>query len=295
MRDGIVVAAPCKINIHLRVLDRRSDGFHGIESVFQTVSFGDELRVESLKERSACEVLMDGPVPPERNIVFKAVSAFRRVVPFDGGVRIRVLKRVPFGAGLGGGSSDAASTLIALNRLSGADLDDSALTNLASELGSDVPFFLRGGTAYVVGRGERVQPIPGRDDYFLLLVNPGFESDTAGAFAALDAARASGARGGVPLTEEAVRSAIREPPGTWPFYNDFLPVLAALSPDYGRMLEDLRASGSIFSGVSGSGSTCFGVYDSEKASKRAEEALSSRWPCVKTAIPLARAGKAVLE
>jgi 4-diphosphocytidyl-2-C-methyl-D-erythritol kinase len=296
MRDGFVVAAPCKINIHLRVLDRRSDGFHDLESVFQTISFGDELRVESLKERFACDILMDGPVPPERNIVFKAVAAFRRAVPFEGGVRIRIEKRVPFGAGLGGGSSDAASALIALNRISGADLDDAALQAIAAELGSDVPFFIRGGTAYVEGRGERVLPIPGRADYHLVLVNPGFASDTGRAFALLDAARASASiPGSAGLSPDFVRSSILENADRWPFFNDFLPVLLRESPAYRRMIDDFTAAGALFSSLSGSGATCFGVFSSRKDAETAQSRLSASWPFVKTAVPLARAGKAVLE
>ncbi len=296
MRDGFVVAAPCKINIHLRVLDRRSDGFHDLESVFQTISFGDELRVESLKERFACDVLMDGPVPPERNIVFKAVAAFRRAVPFDGGVRIQIEKRVPFGAGLGGGSSDAASALIALNRISGAELDVAALEAIAAELGSDVPFFIRGGTAYVEGRGERVFPIPARDDYHLVLVNPGFASDTGRAFALLDAARDSAS---VPanagLSRDLLISSVRENPEQWPFFNDFLPVLERESPEYRRMIDGLAAAGALFAGLSGSGATCFGVFSTRKDAETAQLRLSAEWPFVKAAVPLARAGKAVLE
>lgn len=296
MRDGIVVAAPCKINTHLRIMDRRSDGFHDLESVFQALSFGDELQIESLKERFACDLLMDGPVPPERNIVHKAVAAFRRETGFGGGVRIAVVKRIPFGAGLGGGSSDAASALLGLDALAGTALPDEALQRLSAELGSDVPFFLAGGTALVFGRGELVEPVSSRIDYAVLLVHPGFQSDTAAAYRALDEARSAGTVSAGPrLDAESLRAAVMEQPSAWPFFNDFLPVLRAGSPAYDQILADLRDRGASFVGLSGSGSVCFGVFDDLAEAKKAEKALKSRWPFVESAVPLARRAKAVLE
>jgi 4-diphosphocytidyl-2-C-methyl-D-erythritol kinase len=277
-------------------LDRRPDGFHDLESVFQTISFGDELRVESLKERFACDVLMDGPVPPERNIVFKAVTAFRRVVPYDGGVRIRVIKHVPFGSGLGGGSSDAASALLALNALSGAKMPKATLMAIAAELGSDVPFFINGGTAYVQGRGDRIFPLQAATDYFVVLVNPGFESDTARAFGLLDASRSPGTVEPTVVVDSArIVSSVLEPADRWPFHNDFLPVLRKESPVYGQMIEDIQFAGALFSGLSGSGSTCFGVFSSKKDADNAELRLKKRWPFVRTTIPLACTGNPVLE
>ncbi len=296
MRGGIVVAAPCKINTHLRILDRRPDGFHDIESVFQALSFGDELRFVSLKERFVCDVRMDGPVPPERNIVHKAVSAFRRISGFDGGIRIEVKKRIPFGAGLGGGSSDAAAALLGLNLFCGSPLGAGALGTLAAELGSDVPFFLRGGTALVTGRGEVVEPIGAYLDYAVVLAHPGFQSETAAAYRSLDKARASGSASvaaRIPLLE--LRQAVLSRPGKWPFYNDFLPVLNHASPQYGALLHDLRSAGACFAGLSGSGSVCFGVFQDETEAEKAKSGLVSRWPFVEIALPLARSGNPVLE
>jgi len=289
MRDGIVVAAPCKINTHLRVFDRRADGFHDIESVFQALSYGDELRLESLKERFACDVRMDGPVPPERNIVYKAVSVFRKATGFDGGLRISIEKRVPFGAGLGGGSSDAAAAILALDRLAGSALPLQAMEAIASELGSDVPFFLRGGTAFVSGRGESVRPIEARLDYSVVLVNPGFPSDTAAAYRMLDAERAAGTVHAYPeLPPDRAAVSVLLAPSAWPFFNDFLPVLSHASPAYDEILSDLRKLGARFAGLSGSGSTCFGIFDDHPAAETAEKELAERWPFVKLAVPLAR-------
>ncbi len=300
MRDGIVVAAPCKINLHLRVLDRRADGFHELESVFQALSFGDELRFESLKERSVCDLRMEGSVPPERNIVFKAIAAFRSLTGNDGGLRVTVTKRIPMGAGLGGGSSDAAAALMALDALAGTDLDRAALRGIAAGLGSDVPFFLDGGTAMVFGRGERVVPVETKADYAVVLVNPLFASETARAFKLLDAERAAG-RGvaRAPLGAAVLEKALAGEPAEWPFSNDFLPVFSGASEDeadaYRRMLADLRACGAEFADLSGSGSTCFGVFRDHSAAEKAVLSLSQVWKFVQIALPLARAGFTVLE
>lgn len=300
MRDGIVVAAPCKINLHLRILGRRADGFHELESVFQALSVADELRFESLKERSVCDLRMDGHVPPERNIVFKAISAFRSHTGYDAGLRVTVKKRIPMGAGLGGGSSDAAATLLALDLLAGTGLDRGSLHTLAAGLGSDVPFFLDGGTAIVSGRGEVVRPVEGRSDYVVVLVNPAFPSDTARAFRLLDEARASGRDAEKALLgEAALEQALGNTPDLWPFVNDFLPVLSRASANeaeaYTGMLADLRSWGAEFVSLSGSGSTCFGVFTNRSLAEKAVLSLSQAWKVVQIALPLARNGFTVLE
>jgi 4-diphosphocytidyl-2-C-methyl-D-erythritol kinase len=301
MGAGVFVAASCKINTHLRIFDRRPDGFHDIQSVFQALDFGDSLTVVSLKECSACEVLMDGPVPPEQNIVSKAVLAFRRASGFDGGVRIQIDKKVPLGAGLGGGSSDAAATLIALNRLSGAALSLAKLEEAAQTLGSDVPFFLFGGTAIVEGRGERVTNVPAFLDYGVVLVHPGFPSDTGRAYSLLDQARLEGGMnadsdGGSagPRLEDLYRYVVSKP-SDWPFRNDFYPVLRKQSSEYDRMIGALRSEGAVFASLSGSGSACFGIFPDPGASKAAASRLKGRWPFVLAARPLARSMDAVLQ
>lgn len=301
MRGGLLFAAPCKINLHLAVFDRRADSFHDLESLFQALSFGDELWFESLKERSVCELRMDGSVPPEQNSIVKAVTLFRSVTGFDGGLRITVDKRIPMGAGLGGGSSDAAATLAALDSIAGTALPKAALHDMACRLGSDVPFFLSAATALVGGRGDRIRPVRGPADLSVVLVNPGFHSDTAAAFRVLDRAR----EGGLvppcsPLGESVLLDALGSHPGGWPFFNDFLPAFLALLPEeeasaYRGMLADLRRRGADFAGLSGSGSTCFGVFADPKAAERAVSPLSEAWNRVHLTFPLARPVDAVVQ
>jgi 4-diphosphocytidyl-2-C-methyl-D-erythritol kinase len=302
MRDGIRVAAPCKINFHLCVLDRRDDGFHNLESVFQTLSFGDELRFESLKERFACDLRMPGSVPPEQNIVHKAVALFREQTRFDQGLRITVEKRIPLGAGLGGGSSDGAATLWALDKIAGTELPEPVLCRMAEKLGSDVPFFLSGATAFVGGRGEIVEDLDvSLGSLGVVLVNPSIHSDTKRVFGLLDASRESKqVPPSRPLGKDALERALRDEPSRWPFFNDFLPVLVwfsegAVADIYKRCLEDLRSAGADFISLSGSGSTCFGVFMDQERAEEAVKTLLETWDFVHLTFPLARKGFTVVE
>ncbi|MDR1059287.1 MAG: 4-(cytidine 5'-diphospho)-2-C-methyl-D-erythritol kinase, partial [Treponema sp.] len=164
------IEAPCKINLHLSVGGRRPDGFHELESLFVTLDYGDTLELELTGTGGAAEFSMcwDGPgpappelasLPPEKNLVYRALSLFREKTGFTRGLRGRGIKRIPPGSGYGGGSSDAAAALLALDSLSGGALGPGALPELAAALGSDAPFFLRGGAALVRGRGERLEAL----------------------------------------------------------------------------------------------------------------------------------------
>jgi len=289
MVDGVFVAAPCKINLHLRIYDRRSDGFHEIESVFQSLDFGDLVEACSLKDRSACIVQMDGELPPERNIVTKAIESFRSRSGWDAGVQVSVTKRIPMGAGLGGGSSDAASTLIALNELSGHLLGLQELRSLAEGLGSDVPFFLNRGCAFVTGRGEHVISIPSWCPWSVVLVNPMKESNTAIAYRMLDEYRLAGklcGPEGEPMTAHGAATLLQGEPGSWPFQNDFSPVLSAEDPIYPRMLDGLRRCGAEFVSLSGSGATCFGIFSDPEEAARCAASLAMVWPFVRHVSPL---------
>jgi 4-diphosphocytidyl-2-C-methyl-D-erythritol kinase len=316
----ITVEAPAKVNLHLRVKARRPDGFHDLESIFVSLAFGDALHFELLSEDKALEILMEGDsaalaavpaaLPTEKNIIFKAVSLFRIRTGFDQGLRVRVEKRIPLGGGLGGASSNAASTLLALNSLyvaaSGSPLSTDSLAEMAASLGSDVPFFLtKSGAAWVTGRGEKIRPLEAPKNLFFVLVNPGFPSETAAAFRLLDEIR--GALPGNRLNdadnpEAALINALAGPPRTWPFENDFLPVFLrdsargdANARSYRKIIGQLRDLGADFAGLSGAGSTCFGVFAEREQAAEAEKSLSKTWKLVKYSFLLARRAIAVLE
>jgi 4-diphosphocytidyl-2-C-methyl-D-erythritol kinase len=175
-----VIDAPGKINLHLRVRGKRPDGYHDLESIFLALQFGDTLRFSLGDEPGAVQIRGLEEVAAEENIICRALALFREVTGFDRGLRVELEKRIPLGGGLGGGSSDGAAALRALNELSGAGFSGARLAEMAAELGSDVPFFLTGGAAWVSGRGDRIRPLPPPPVFPVVLVNPGFPSETAG-------------------------------------------------------------------------------------------------------------------
>ena len=178
------VIAPAKINLSLRVLGRRSDGFHEIETFIAPISLCDEIKIEQrfIKRKIAfrCD---DASVPKgEDNTVVRAANVFFEETKITTGVSIELKKTIPHGAGLGGGSSDAASTLLALNELFETNLPREALAKMAKMIGSDVPFFIFQSAAVCKGRGELVSPIRLREQLSVLLLKPGFGVPTQWAY-----------------------------------------------------------------------------------------------------------------
>jgi 4-diphosphocytidyl-2-C-methyl-D-erythritol kinase len=177
------IAAPAKINLSLRVLRRRDDGFHEIESLMVPVSLADELEITRCDEPGVALVCDDGSLPADdTNLVVRAARNFCTSQGLEPRVRIALRKRIPHGAGLGGGSSDAAATLLALDNLFGAKLSLAALSALAAQIGSDVPFFLHRSAAMVRGRGEIVTPCDFPHTLPLLLCKPPFGVPTPWAY-----------------------------------------------------------------------------------------------------------------
>ncbi|MDR2481159.1 MAG: 4-(cytidine 5'-diphospho)-2-C-methyl-D-erythritol kinase [Spirochaetaceae bacterium] len=286
------IEAPCKINLHLAIGSRRNDGFHELESVFLALSLSDTLDFEiDEKTGGSTKISMDySSLPPEliapfkkldtkTNIVYKAVNLFRKATGFDGAVKIHIKKNIPCGAGLGGGSSNAASTLIALNK-TGLSFD---IKTLAAELGSDVPFFLQARAALIRGRGEKIIRIFAPELFFVIIM-PGFTSETVRAYRLFDEFH---------VRQDVIRYDITrfltESPKLWPFKNDFLPVFMQAGTDaeksaYSEMLYRLKESGADFAGLSGSGSSCFGVFKTGNAAKNAADRLSAHWPFVRLAV-----------
>jgi 4-diphosphocytidyl-2-C-methyl-D-erythritol kinase len=316
------IDAPAKLNLHLNIGERRSDGFHDIESLFLALAYGDTLFFEIPPQGTAfysedTEIIVDWQLPwgsatdlsPGNNIVNKAVSLFRQRTGFDKKLKIVIEKRIPLGGGLGGGSSDAAATLLALNRLASPEglVSDAVLVEMGASLGSDVPFFMQISPndacpiAWVSGRGERVQPLvslPQVQNLFLVLVNPGFPSDTAKAFRLLDEMRSNEQQVRLPSLRASVPKAMLSfpqslvpilsgSPRDWPFTNDFLPIFEADLKQkksdsgsfsaYSEIIDVLRELGADFSGLSGSGSTCFGVFSSQSKARTANGFLLKRW------------------
>src|SRR5215475_4579152 len=178
------VIAPAKINLSLRVLGRRSDGFHEIETFIASISLCDEIKIELRSGKSEIAFRCDDPSVPkgEDNIVVRAAKVFFEEMKITSGVSIVLKKRIPHAAGLGGGSSDAASTLLALDELFDTNLPREALAKVAETIGSDVPFFIFQSAAMCKGRGELVRPVKFRKQLSILLLKPEFSVATEWAY-----------------------------------------------------------------------------------------------------------------
>ena len=180
----ITVPAPAKVNLYLEVVGKRPDGYHELRTVMQTVDLLDELVLDATSDGTiSLECDACGMPPQEENLVYRAAVALQERFGIEEGARIRLEKRIPAGGGLGGGSSDCAAALKGLTRLWGLDAAHEDLHEIASRLGSDIPFFLTGGTAVCRGRGERVEPVPCRHVFHCVLVTPGFPVSTANVYA----------------------------------------------------------------------------------------------------------------
>jgi 4-diphosphocytidyl-2-C-methyl-D-erythritol kinase len=261
------VKSYAKINWTLDVLFKREDGYHELRTIYQTVSLHDKLRIS--RTSGAIEILCDDERVPadETNLAHKAALLLRDAANIKAGARIEIEKRIPVAAGLGGGSSNAAATLLGLARLWRVELAEREMFRLAAILGSDVPFFLIGGTALGVGRGEEVYGIEEAKCDSLLLVNPGFAVSTAGAYGRLSRLTMKDAARIIPFTLFAAK-AIRELPLA--ASNDLEETVSAAHPEIAEVKRRLLSLGARRALMSGSGATVFAVFDNSQMSERAQ-------------------------
>ena len=281
MLSDISVRCYAKVNIGLKVLPKREDGFHNIESIFQTVAFYDCLNVQVLAEKNVCKVECEEMMLPRHNTLTATYEAFVRLTGKDTGVRVKVIKRIPAGGGLGGGSSNAASFLRVLARINDVVLTDSLADAVAGQVGSDVFFFLHcgedgTGAALVSGRGEVVTPIAPRNDLHCILIFPDVHSSTKEAYALVDEEMKSGMVCFYPDFKE-YESIYRSSPQKWTFANSFTSALTKKYPAIAQALADMKESGATWSDMTGSGAVVFGVYEAAEASKKAFIELQSKW------------------
>jgi len=296
----LTVDAFAKLNLYLDVLRRLPSGYHEIKTLFHSVSLADRLVVEVHPNTEGVVIECDHPdVPCDRtNLAARAAEAFLGLAGLRVGVVVRITKRIPIGGGLGGGSADAAATLVALDRLTGQRHSLGDLQRLGAELGADVPFCIAGGAAWGYGTGTelvRVEPAAGTP---VLLVNPGVRIDTGWAYRALAISVGESAETGFALTDGGASATIqpRPPcgeacgkPSSEPVsavmalaYNRFQDVVAAAYPEIGDALAGLRSSGATAM-MSGSGATVFGVFLDASARDAAYRALRSRFAFVEPA------------
>lgn len=284
----IKLPAFAKINWSLRVIGRRQDGFHEIDTVLQTISLHDTLAFSPLEEDRIALSCSDPSLScDERNLVWRAASALRTRMGDNidrlKGADIRLEKRIPMQAGLGGGSSDAAAALIGLTSLWSLEISASELWEIASDLGADVPFFLWGGMARGTGTGTCVTPLADGPQEFLLVIKPNAVVSTSHAYELLNspALTTSGTK---TILSSSERNRFFDNLSTNALENDFEAVAFQLEPEIERAKTALLEARARAALLAGSGSAVFGIFDNEDAQKRAIRLieLESGWrvfPC----------------
>ncbi|MBF0173117.1 MAG: 4-(cytidine 5'-diphospho)-2-C-methyl-D-erythritol kinase [Magnetococcales bacterium] len=267
-------SAPAKVNLDLKVMGRREDGYHLIESGMTFFPWFDRLEVSC---RPDGEIFLECQpavtAAQEDNLVYRAAMQLKRGAGVESGARIRLFKSIPHGAGLGGGSSDAAVILLALNRMWGVNRSLAQLCDLGVQLGADIPFFLGGGSARVAGIGEKITRCPDTPELELVVVHPGVTLATATVYRGVTAEMIAGR-----VRLEA--SSERVPEGGYPliFENDLEPVARGLTPVIASVADQLRRWGAVTTLMSGSGSAVFGVFAEEETARRAGAAISREQP-----------------
>lgn len=286
----ITLKAPAKINWFLRVLGLRKDGFHEIQSLIQKVTLFDTLTFAASEDLTISGI---SGIPAKENLVYKTAMILKDKYGVKEGAAIHIYKKIPTGAGLGGGSSDAAAALIGLNKLWSLRLSIEELCKPGERIGSDVPFFLFGSISLVHGRGECITSRKAVKPLSLLLVKPSISVSTAWAYKELSVSRET--RGKRPeLTKKAdkvnniehfIRSIERADISSITGYsgvvsNDLESVTLKSFPVIAGIKEKLREKGAIFALMSGSGSTVFGVFDSLEKAEEAAGFFNDHWRAV---------------
>ncbi len=260
--------SPAKVNLFLEVLGKRDDGYHDLATLMQRISLFDEMEFSLREEGIVVKCPGSGLPEDERNIAYRAVRALLERAGCRGGVEITIRKRIPMAAGLGGGSSNAASTLVVLNDFMGLAFSRDELIEIGATIGADVPFFIFEKTAWAFGIGDRLQEADNIPILWFVLLNPGIEISTKTVYQGLDLGLT---KEGIEFNIHNFRTAEEIAGG---LRNDLENVAFRLFPvlaDLKRVLLDHGALGSL---MSGSGSTVFGIFEGEKEALKAAESLS---------------------
>lgn len=274
--DPVRVFAPAKINLFLHVGDRRSDGFHALESLVVFADVGDELMIEPAKEFS---LALNGPfgiklADEQDNLIAKAARALAAKAGRTPDVKITLTKNLPVASGIGGGSADAAATLRGLMQFWNLKIPNEDLHAIAETLGSDVPACLLSETLWMTGRGEGIEPIPGLPPAPLVLVNPGIGVSTRDIFANLKDRVGIGqaAKPKPDLSILALADYFKSN------RNDLEKPARQIAPVIGETLSAIAANGALRTRMSGSGATCFGLFADDKTAEEAAAKLANDHP-----------------
>jgi 4-diphosphocytidyl-2-C-methyl-D-erythritol kinase len=285
--ERIRLRAFAKVNYALEVRGLRPDGYHEISTVLQSISLADEVEIERAERGFELVVEPEGVEvgPPGENTVYKAWAWMGELVGEELPVRIRLHKQIPTGAGLGGGSADAAATLVGLNVLFGSGLSDVELRRGGLQVGADVPFCLVGGTALGEGIGEVLSPLPAPPPHHLVVAKPDVGAQTALIYHAYDDERPRGVHPSVVPIAEALH--VSDLVGlARALGNDLAPITESLVPEVQPLEGELLASGSLGVAMSGTGTAVYGVFGSEVEAQAAVDGLQA--PFVRLCKPVAR-------
>lgn len=282
----VTARAHAKINLDLRVLGTRADGFHELRTVFQSLELHDMLVVRRRRGEFTIRCRVPGVPRDNTNLIWRAAAALWKELGYAGEPRdtsVTLDKRIPLQAGLGGGSADGAAALLALARFWAGTVPMPFLRDLAPSLGADVPFFLSGGTALGLGRGEEIYPLVDLPRHYVTLVLPPFGVSTAEAYGWYDEEHAAGYR---EASEAHVDLQVLPVP--WPsraaqMVNDLERSVVGRYPDIGQVKLALRQAGAVGAAMSGSGSAIFGLFRTVGAATRAAAELRRPgWRCIVT-------------
>jgi len=275
--EKIEVASLAKINFGLEVKGLRSDGYHELTTLFQTISLGDRLVFRADREgKVSLAGDMEEIAWDESNLIYQAALALKKTAGVKQGVAIEVKKIIPPGRGLGGGSSNAAVTLMVLNRLWGLNLPTRQLIHLGAFLGADVAFFFYGGLCSGVGRGEKLEPLPDLLSGWLVIVIPDFALSTREVFQQFDALPPSLTSGDkeskiIQFLKREDRSLLRQ------FKNDLELAAFKIYPRLAEIKQEMARSGAVLSMMTGSGSAIYGFFDDQPQAEKAAERMKARY------------------
>jgi len=260
--------SPAKLNLHLKILGKREDGYHELATLMQRISLYDEMTFTPATDGKIILHCPDSGLPEDReNIVYRAAELFFRRLGLPGGIEINLKKSIPVAAGLGGGSSNAATTLLTLNEVAGYPLSQEILMSMGASLGADVPFFILSQTAWAFGIGDRLEAVANPPFFHFLLVNPGFELSTRQVYEGLN----------FTLTKATIHYSIRRffehHDVIRGLHNDLEKVSIHLHPVLADIKNHLLGQGAAGALMSGSGPTIFGVFDNEEMVVKAERSM----------------------
>ena len=258
---SLTLPSPAKLNLFLHILDRRKDGYHNLQTLFQILDYGDQLSFSVTKQPEINLISTIKDVAPQDNLVFKAAHALQQATNCPWGCDIQLDKKIPMGAGLGGGSSNAATTLVGLNSLwqSGLSLDQ--LAEIGCELGADVPVFVKGFSAFAEGIGDKLTPIS-LEEFWYLVVTPKIKVSTEQIFCHSELTRNAQAIKIRALSDELYR-------------NDCQSVVETLYPQVKQVLDWLQRYGNPL--MTGTGASVYCRFDSEKEAKQAQHTVPASW------------------